>query len=1017
MKRALSFVIILAMVFSLAVPAFANESAEAASATTVRVVPHFLSELAAQNLEIFIHAGMMGTGSTEAALTAAATRIAPNSQGVFNLEPGWYTMFHRGADPATREEWHRVHTFFQVPAELLGEDMPLLIENSPRAAAFEGITAGTTHSNIRRQGEQHGTNIPGVIIRQHAIENMFTPQGTWSVAPAQRDAEGNRLPGQTWALGSDLVPFEANGFHSPMMRNMIFDETGMLIGVRDPNRSIFGYTTREEMFAFMAELNTGHMNSDMMHIFNAGFSPHSWADMAIDELRNDFVVFTASDISEAADWNEVGEIVRNNGKPTFFLYTAVHGHEKPATEGALNLMHSLVTTEWGAATLQDINIVLYPEVNGTGNHQMTRRTAVAPEYRTAEGRPAQHHQDPNRDFVAQFTQEIAQLHQVWLAFMPEVTVDGHEIGTARYNAQGWIEAGAMADDTQIQLAATHEVDDRIVALGARMLQRGFDDGKEAGVRVGYYNVLIVNASVGNYFYGLFGGISYILETRGQGPEGKMRRAFATYAQMRSMIEYMRETADEIHSTVAAVRADLIAAGSRYTPGNQALMVDQQGGSVTAAHIASYADHRMPAINRWATHWQGGYRLVTANHMIPTTRALVTRDAPTGYIVPLEIDWDTTSPNALGPWSYDVALERLFYLLETHGIEHFIIEPGVTVPVQQFHVSSTVVSTRHNNFTAGTRETEYKTFDVPVLLIPMDQVQFHVIANLMEPEMRVAMREGATVSLSWVQSLDGSPLTATGTPNTPNQGGTTALGQITHIHDPATMNFPIYRVVTDNPRRFVEDVWMSTDAHLVDAGQYFTIETEFSRERETNAIDMTYTFDGELFAFANFTPAEGVSVLHTEHGEGYVRLVLMAPNYDVQEIGSVMLRALADAEFDSRWASVALSVDFVERDAEGVKTIQTAAAAVHFTTVGDWGGPGTGPQGPFTLIDLSNIIDIFGTNNTHPNWNTHYTFWDFNNNGSIDIYDIVWVAQRVITSAPVAPEAPEAEEEDDEEEAA
>jgi len=55
-----------------------------------------------------------------------------------------------------------------------------------------------------------------------------------------------------------------------------------------------------------------------------------------------------------------------------------------------------------------------------------------------------------------------------------------------------------------------------------------------------------------------------------------------------------------------------------------------------------------------------------------------------------------------------------------------------------------------------------------------------------------------------------------------------------------------------------------------------------------------------------------------------------------------------------------------------------------------------PQHPatFTMMDLSNIIDWFGINNTHPDWYSKYIFWDFNDSGEIDIYDIVYVAQRI-----------------------
>ncbi|MCL2766641.1 MAG: dockerin type I domain-containing protein, partial [Peptococcaceae bacterium] len=53
------------------------------------------------------------------------------------------------------------------------------------------------------------------------------------------------------------------------------------------------------------------------------------------------------------------------------------------------------------------------------------------------------------------------------------------------------------------------------------------------------------------------------------------------------------------------------------------------------------------------------------------------------------------------------------------------------------------------------------------------------------------------------------------------------------------------------------------------------------------------------------------------------------------------------------------------------------------------------KGYVDLIDLSNVIDMFGYGQTTPGWNTLYKFFDFNGNGRIDIYDIVYVAQRIV----------------------
>ena len=750
---------------------------------SVLVFPRFLTQDAAENLCVYIRPGTPAWNATEAVLTAAAGRLPPIPEldGAVLVEaPGWYTLFHRGTDVATRNQFYRVKTAFYVPANLFvdGEvtSMYVTIENNRRAPSFQGVQPLTA---IRHQYERPGTT---EIIRLPAISDRLTRGGNWTSAPAQFDADGNRLPGQTWALGSALAPFDPNNFNTPMFRNQIFDEDGMLIGLVE-DRPLYQWTTRTEWRAFMNELNTGQPNSDYMHVFNVGYSPHNFAHIADPRaLFNDVMIFTTTDLSAANCWTEAGALVQANDKPTMFLYTGVHGHEVSATEGALAVSYALMTTEWGAEVLQTVNIVFYLNVNGSGTHQQERRTSTVP--------GVQHHQDGNRDFMLQHTQEIRQLHQVWLAFMPELTLDGHEIGGVGGFSMN------NADDHQLQLHGGPEVDDRIAFLGAEILQRNFDDGKDAGVRIQYYTVIIVNASVGSYFYSLHGGISIIFETRGQSAQIMLRRAYSTYVSLRSMIEFMVEHSDRIVETVAEVRADLAEAGRTYDPDptlpNPLRLLRDHTGA------AGIPDPRMPIITRWHVQQGGGYTVATTTHFVGSFTNTETRSMPTGYIVPMEIDWVPHSNNADNPRTYAQAVASLRTMLANHGIEYYIVAAGLTLPnLQQFYVSSTQVVPRDNNFRTQLRPAADVSFDVPVLFIPMDQPFVHVIGNIMEPDMRVAMREGANVSLSWAQTLQTSGRTPAGTPNTPLLDDSRTL-----LHCPDTRNMPIFRFTEDDPRDFV-----------------------------------------------------------------------------------------------------------------------------------------------------------------------------------------------------------------------
>jgi len=773
-----------------------------ASMEGVLLRPQFLTPDAAANLYVRVHTGIVGNAHNTLNATSSATAvpIIPGAGSFFLVNaPGWHTLY------SWANGFHRIHTHFYVPADLVVADelnyMLLPIENNRRAPSF---TAVAPASGTRHAYEQHAET---GVVTLNAICDRFTPGGNWSVVPAQRDPiTGERLPGQTWALGSDLAPWNPNNFNTPQFRNQIFcEDTGMLVGLHDPSRSLYQWTTHLEKWAFYDELTAHPVNGTNTYRFNAGFSPHNFAHIPeVDFFQNDFLVFTSTDLSDVDCWIEAGALVQDNGRPTLFTYTGTHGHEKSSQEGALALAYALAATPWGVEVLEDINVVLYLGVNGTGNYQMQRGTSqVLDANRTAPGRPAQRGTDGNRDFVIHYTQEVWQMHQVWLAFMAEVTVDGHEIGTNAYGADGWLTGAAMGDDHQIQLTATLDVDPRIVGLGSDMLQRNFDDGKDAGLRFGYYNVMIVNASVGNHFYGMWGGISMIFETRGQTSQNLMRRAYSTYVSYRSLVEYMRDYATEIHDTVAEVRADLIAGGRSYDPvdaanPNSLIVRDQQGGTVGAAHPR---DNRMPSIPRWNVARGGQYTLATPNHQIALTRDVELISRPTGYIVPMEIDWVPHSNVAANPANdYAQAIADLRTLLANHGVEYYILKPGVSAPLQQFYVSPGTVVPRDAAFTTGLRGLTNVDFDVPVLFIPMDQVAGHIIAQLMTPDMRVAMREGATVSISWIQSLQTDGTNATGNGGT---GGTRRIDNSrTLLNCPVTRDLPIFRLIEDDPREFM-----------------------------------------------------------------------------------------------------------------------------------------------------------------------------------------------------------------------
>ena len=189
---------------------------------------------------------------------------------------------------------------------------------------------------------------------------------------------------------------------------------------------------------------------------------------------------------------------------------------------------------------------------------------------------------------------------------------------------------------------------------------------------------------------------------------------------------------------------------------------------------------------------------------------------------------------------------------------------------------------------------------------------------------------------------------------------------------------------------VEDLALTTDAGYVKAGDTVTLNAAFGKAMNSNVATLTYTFDPSLFEYIDFDPAAGVSIINTDFDLGTVKMIVMKQDYDFKDIGDIVLRAKLDAGFADSFETVSLSADYVVKDGDS-KEVKTAGASANLNIL---------PYN-FTLIDLSNIIDWFGfvkvdgEGNVNPDWNTIYTYWDFNNNSEIDIFDISFVAKRII----------------------
>jgi hypothetical protein len=188
--------------------------------------------------------------------------------------------------------------------------------------------------------------------------------------------------------------------------------------------------------------------------------------------------------------------------------------------------------------------------------------------------------------------------------------------------------------------------------------------------------------------------------------------------------------------------------------------------------------------------------------------------------------------------------------------------------------------------------------------------------------------------------------------------------------------------------------VTTDANLINNGEYFRVNASLLSVEASNAATVEYKYDTDKFDYRAFTPAAGVTVLNNTSAETGRRLTFMFDGYSAKDFGEMLFSVKEDAQLQSGDNSIDVIANYVLKAEDGSKSVANASGAVSFTSVGGGGIPGDlDGDGVITLIDLSNVIDMFGSSTASPDWN-NCRFCDINNNGEIDILDISTIAQKI-----------------------
>gem|GEM_PF-7112480 len=516
------------------------------------------------------------------------------------------------------------------------------------------------------------------------------------------------------------------------------------------------------------------------------------------------VIVTNTPIPANATFDQAAKLIRESGKPTFFHQGQIHGNEHSAGEGAMAMLFEMVGA-YGEMYLDKVNYVCVPRYNVEGGRN-NARSSVNPSI------------DMNRDHLRMRAPEVRMVHYAYLAIMPEVAQDGHELGgySAGTHAnsqtrQPGVTAQGITLNHDIESTPStsmnnpsmplvdHALNLYMSNMFGRLLSKDiFIDHYEGGS-----NGWTANNSIGRAWMGLMGSVSVLVETRGQNVGNNIaRRAYSQLEAAKSLLETLYHNADETQRLVAEARANAVTMGRTYDASRLIYLNQSASGNTTA-----FRNSGNEVAGARYTPYKGAARTLDliGNEMTPTgssaanvTKALALNDTssrnrprPTAYVIPKGITRSTlpgvTTVTATN--GYAINYDYIISSMKWNNIHYYEIAPGTTATVRQYFRSDTGNGT--TSVTADIRAAASVTFTDGAYVIPLDQEAGAVVVATFEPDITNANSYNASVA----QSLSGTE------------------GYALIFHDITTRNYPYYRFEGDNPRVAFQNIHAPTSVTL------------------------------------------------------------------------------------------------------------------------------------------------------------------------------------------------------------
>jgi hypothetical protein len=391
---------------------------------------------------------------------------------------------------------------------------------------------------------------------------------------------------------------------------------------------------------------------------------------------------------------------QRTSKPLVLVFCQQHGDEPSGKEAALILARQLMNEK--KSLLKSLDLILIPQVNPDGAEKNQRRNA--------------RDIDLNRNHATLTEPEILALHQLFLKWLPEVTLDVHEYTAVQ---EQWLAKGLIKyADEQLGALSNLNISPAIrdfsrtlflPAVGDKVKKAGFSfheyivgtPFENSRLR---YSTCAIND--GRQSLGVYNTLSFILEGKQYADviNHIESRTNGQLAAITAFLQTVAENSQKILEMITTARKEL---ASIETLSRRIYIQMDYYPDSTQAKV------EFPVFN--LSNWQQENHIMENFH--PTVRVRKSIETPLGYVIP-------------------ASERKLIELLSRHRIEMNPLSEKSTLEVEAYflrHVTTFIEEEMEMPYLDVEVRSQQKEFQLGTMIIYLNQPAGNLIPLLLEPQ--------------------------------------------------------------------------------------------------------------------------------------------------------------------------------------------------------------------------------------------------------------------------------------------